>query len=55
MTLMDDDDFGRRWTQIVSELRDVFTGWDDVRPTEKCLHCKGTGMADPHNECGFCE
>lgn len=31
-----------------------FKGWDDPRPTKKCLHCNGTGMADPDNECGFC-
>ena len=31
-----------------------FQRWDDPRPTSKCLHCKGTGMADDHNECGFC-
>lgn len=31
-----------------------FGGWDDPRPTSKCLHCKGTGMADENNECGFC-
>ena len=29
-------------------------GWDDPRPTEECLHCKGSGMTDPDNECGFC-
>lgn len=31
-----------------------FKGWDDPRPTKQCLHCNGTGMADPDNECGFC-
>lgn len=31
-----------------------FGGWDDPRTTDKCLHCKGTGMSDAHNECGFC-
>lgn len=29
-------------------------GWDDPRPTSECLHCRGTGMADENNECGFC-
>ena len=32
----------------------IFDGWDDPRPTSKCRHCHGTGMADEHNECGFC-
>lgn len=32
-------------------------GWDDVRPTSKCHHCKGSGTApgDGATECGFCE
>lgn len=31
-------------------------GWDDVRPTNECLHCHGTGLApgDGRTECGFC-
>jgi hypothetical protein len=31
--------------------------WDAPRPTDKCPHCRGTGLVhpqDPHNECGFC-
>lgn len=28
--------------------------WDKVRATEDCLYCRGTGMNDPDNECGFC-
>lgn len=31
-----------------------FGGWDDPRPTSKCLHCKGTGRCDEDNDCGFC-
>lgn len=31
-----------------------FGGWDDPRPTSRCLHCHGTGKCDDHNECGFC-
>lgn len=31
-------------------------GWDDVKPTSKCLHCRGTGQAPgTGSECGFCE
>lgn len=31
--------------------------WDVVRPTSKCLHYKGTGLAPggAPSECGFCE
>lgn len=31
-----------------------FGGWDNPRPTSKCLHCRGTGKCDDHNDCGFC-
>lgn len=40
--------------EYVAKYGHPFKGWDDPRPTKKCLHCKGTGMADAHNECGFC-
>lgn len=32
-------------------------GWDDVRPTNECLHCHGSGRApgDGKTLCGFCE
>lgn len=35
-------------------MQDWFAKWDDVRPQSQCRHCKGTGMADEFNECGFC-
>ena len=32
------------------------TRWHDaVTPTADCAYCDGTGMADAHNECGFCD
>lgn len=32
-------------------------GWDDVKPTSECLHCRGTGRApgNGRTECGFCD
>lgn len=32
-------------------------GWDRVRPTANCPHCKGTNKApgDGRTECGFCD
>lgn len=35
----------------------IFDGWDDIRPTDECLHCGGTGSApssDGKTDCGFC-
>lgn len=40
----------------MEDLTDLFAGWDEIKPTDKCLHCDGTGKApgDGRTECGFC-
>lgn len=40
---------------IIRNLSKTFDGWDAVRTADECRHCRGTGMADEYNECGFCE
>ncbi len=54
----EDNDVHANVTETLNRLlhtATMFDGWDDVRPTSECRHCQGTGMADEHNECGFCE
>ena len=29
--------------------------WDRNYATPDCPYCQGTGMADTHNACGFCD
>lgn len=35
--------------------KNLMRNWDRIWATPECPYCHGTGKADTHNECGFCE
>lgn len=41
-------------SSALAKIPQLFQRWDDIRLTVNCPHCKGTGMCDQFNECGFC-
>ena len=42
--------YNRKWAMTY-----VRKNWDTPTPTDDCPYCNGTGQADAHNACGFCE